>query len=107
MSDSDNAITWTTEKRKLGDLAEWSRNPAEITAHDAQHLKRSIDKFGLALPLIANVNGDLIDGHQRKTVMLMLGDHSPDELVDVRIPSRELSEDERAELAVRLRRNAG
>jgi hypothetical protein len=100
-------IQWTTEQRKLADLAEWDRNPAQISKHDAEHLKRSIDKFGLALPLIANVNGDLIDGHQRKRVMVLLDEYAPDTLVDVRVPSRALTEREREELAVRLRRNTG
>ncbi len=98
--------TWTTEQRKLGDLREWERNPRELSEHDAKHLARSIEKFNLADPLIINLDGQIIGGHQRKRVMLANGYGAAD-LIDVRVPSRQLTEQEAAELNIRLNRNAG
>jgi len=98
--------TWTTERRKLGDLREWERNPRELSKHDAEHLARSIEKFNLADPLVINQDGQIIGGHQRKRVMLANG-YAADDLVDVRVPSRQLTDREAAELNIRLNRNAG
>lgn len=98
--------TWTTEKRKLGDLREWERNPRELSEHDAKHLAQSLEKFNLADPLVINLDGQIIGGHQRKRVMMVNGYMAAD-LVDVRMPSRQLTDREAAELNVRLNRNAG
>jgi hypothetical protein len=100
-------ITWTTEQRKLGDLAEWEKNPRQLSQHDAEQLRQSIERFGLADPLVVNADGQIIGGHQRKRVMLLMEERGPDTLVDVRVPSRPLTEREAAELNVRLNRNAG
>lgn len=96
-------ITWTTERRKIGDLREWERNPRQLSRHDAEHLNISLTKFGVADPLVINADGQLIGGHMRRRVMLQNGS-KPGDLVDVRVPSRQLSEEEAAELAIRLNR---
>lgn len=98
--------TWTTERRKLGDLREWDRNPRELSEHDAKHLARSIEKFNLADPLVINQDGQIVGGHQRKRVMLATG-YTAADLVDVRVPSRPLTEREAEELNIRLNRNSG
>lgn len=95
-------ITWHTEQRRLGDLKEWAKNPRILSKHDAEHIGKSLEKFGVADPLIINLDGSLIGGHQRKRI---LGD--AEMLVDVRIPSRQLTEREAEELAIRLNKNSG
>jgi len=105
-------IIWTTKKLKLGDLVEWNRNPVKITKAEAKQLNASLDKFGLVLPFVANQpladgKADLIDGHQRKKVHYAHEQGNSDTLVDVRIPSRALTEKEREELVIRLRKNSG
>jgi len=95
-------IHWTTERRRLGDIREWEKNPRKLSRHDAEHLKISLDKFGLADPLIINRDGGLIGGHQRKRLLA-----DPDAIVDVRVPSRQLTEREAEELAIRLNRAQG
>ena len=40
-------LTWHTEKRRLGDLIEWDKNPRQLKDHDAEHLKKSLDNFGV------------------------------------------------------------
>jgi site-specific DNA-methyltransferase (adenine-specific) len=95
-------ITWHTEQRRLGDLVEWDKNPRRLSKHDAEHIKKSLAKFGVADPLIINIDNTLIGGHQRKRI---LGD--ADMLVDVRVPSRLLTPEEAEELAIRLNKNNG
>lgn len=99
-------ITWTTEQRKLGELAEWDRNPRQLSKHDAEQIAKSIETFNLADPLIINADNQIIGGHQRKRVMLDNG-YQADDLVDVRVPSRQLTEKEAEELSIRLNRNVG
>ena len=99
-------ITWTTEQRKLGELREWDKNPRQLSKHDAEQIAKSIETFNLADPLVINTDNQIIGGHQRKRVMLDNG-YKPTDLVDVRVPSRELTERELEELSVRLNRNVG
>lgn len=100
-------IEWHTEQRKLTDLAEWPKNPRQLSERDAEEIKRSIARFGLADPLVINADDQIIGGHQRKRIMLLMEHYGQDALVDVRIPSRQLTEREAAELAIRLNRNTG
>lgn len=105
---SDEAITWRTEKRRLGDLVDWEKNPRQMTEKQADDLARSIGKFGYVEEIVVNADGrSLIGGHRRKDVILARALMEPDAMVDMRIPSRELTEDEREELAIRLNRNTG
>ncbi len=99
-------LTWHTEKRRLGDLIEWDKNPRQLKEHDAEHLKKSLDNFGVADPLIINTDNRIIGGHMRRRIMLKNG-YKPDDLVDVRVPERELTEREAEELAIRLNKNTG
>lgn len=103
----NSSIIWTNEKRRLCDLADWPKNPRQLSRHDAEHIRRSIHKFGLAAPLVVNADGQIIGGHQRKRIMLLMEAYGEDAEVDVRVPSRQLDEDEAAELNIRLNRNVG
>jgi hypothetical protein len=106
-------LTWMTRRVKLKDLVEWDKNPVQLSKRDAQELSKSLEKFEHVIPYVAAAppNGQkglpLLDGHQRKMVELQINKISPDTLVDVRIPSRKLTERERQELVVRLRKNVG
>ena len=100
-------ITWKTEKRKIGDLIEWDQNPRQLSKHDYDHLKKSLDKFGVADPIIINLDGSIIGGHQRKKILLEAGLLKQSDTIDVRIPDRQLTDDEARELAIRLNRNQG
>ena len=100
-------ITWHTEKRKLSDLIEWGRNPRQLSKHDAEHIKRSLEKFGVADPLVVNTDNLIIGGHQRKRILQMIAEADPNYEVDVRIPDRTLTDEEVAELNIRLNKNSG
>ena len=99
-------IAWHTEQRKIGDLVEWDKNPRQLSKHDAEHLKKSLDGFGFADPLIINVDNHIIGGHMRRRIILQDG-YKPNDLIDVRVPDRQLTEREAEELAIRLNKNSG
>jgi hypothetical protein len=105
-------ITWTTGKAKLGDLIEYEKNPVQISERDARELAKSLKKFGHIIPYTAAApkNGSkipILDGHQRKYVEIILLNVSPNTIVEVRFPSRKLTEKEKQEAIVRLRKNTG
>ena len=103
---------WKTVSIKLGSLVPWENNPVKISEHDAEELRRSLEKFGEMIPLIANAplsNGKrrLIDGHQRRMVEMAADVWGPRTMVDVRVPDRMLTDKECEEASIRLRRNTG
>jgi hypothetical protein len=98
-------IEWHNEKRKIKDLIPYVANPRQITEKQAQDLKASLERFGIADPLIINTDNTIIGGHQRKKILETLMNTDPDFEIDVRVPDRELSIDEARELNVRLNKN--
>ena len=96
-------ITWTTEKRKIDDLNPAPYNPRQATEKDKDDLNKSLEKFNVADPLIINTNNRIIGGHFRHRIMKERGIVE----VDVRVPNRELTEDEEKELNLRLNKNLG
>ena len=96
-------IKWHTEKRKLADLKDWERNPRQATAKQKEDLEKSLNRFDLADPLIINTDNTIIGGHFRKRILKEKGI----EEVDVRIPSRKLTDKEVEELNLRLNKNLG
>ncbi len=101
-------IQWRTEKRKIGDLIEWEKNPRRLTEKQAADLDKSIDKFGYVEEIVLNFDGkSIIGGHQRRRVMMLRQKLSPDTELDCRLPDRELTELEHEELAIRLNKNQG
>lgn len=105
MSQELPPITWSNDTRQLGDLIPWAQNPKTLTAEIAEHIKISVRKFGLALPLLISPNNDIYDGHQRQTILAAMEAYGPYAEVDVRVSSRPLTDDERRELVMRLREN--
>ena len=104
MSDT---ITWTNETRKLSELIPWEYNPRQLTEKQAEHLQKSIRKFGFALPYLISPENDIYDGHQRKALMGIMQEYGHDADIDVRVSSRMLTDDERRELQIRLHENTG
>lgn len=98
-------MEWRNEKRKIKDLIPYEHNPRQITKKQVKDLQASLDRFGVADPLIINTDNVIIGGHQRKKILEELVGVAPDFEVDVRIPDRTLTEDEAKELNVRLNKN--
>lgn len=96
-----NKIVWQIEKRKIKDLKKWAKNPRKMLKKPLSNLKESIDKFGLAEPIVIQPNGDVIGGHARIEVMTLSGITE----CDCYVPDRELTEEEHKELGIRLNKN--
>lgn len=101
-------IQWRTEKRRIGDLIEWEKNPRRLTEKQAADLKASFERFGYVEEVVLNFDGkSMIGGHQRRRIMQLQLMLDPKTEIDVRLPSRELTPEEREELAIRLNKNSG
>src|SRR3990167_8582949 len=100
---NNGQLVWTSEKRSLSDLIPAEYNPRQMTEKQAKDLQTSLERFSLADPIVINSNNRIIGGHMRYQILKGKGIDS----VDVRIPSRELNEQEEKELNIRLNRNLG
>lgn len=96
-------IEWHLETRKIADLKPLGKNPRKLSKHDYEHLKKSLDKFGLIDKPIVNSDGTIIGGHQRVAVL------KRDKVKDVEcyVAKEPLSDRDLMELNIRLNRNAG
>lgn len=98
-------IYWKTEKRISKDLIPYEKNPRIITDKQMKDLKRSLEKFNLAeLPAI-NLNGKIVAGHKRIEALILLG--RGEEEIDVRVPSRMLTEAEFKDYLLTSNRSGG
>lgn len=97
------AITWTVERRKLKSLKAFDRNPRQMDKTQEAQLSRSIERFGLAEPIVCTPGGMIIGGHQRVRVLKKRGATE----CDCYVPSRDLDDKEVEELCIRLNRNGG
>jgi DNA modification methylase len=97
-------ITWTNERRKLGDLIPWEQNPRGISDAEAERLGDSLVEFGQIQTIAIGPGDEILDGHQRKAVWSLLPQFGPGLKVDVRVASRTLTDKERQKLVVFLHR---
>lgn len=49
-------ITWHADKKYLSELKPYSKNPRTFTKKGMEDLGKSLDKFGLADPIIINTD---------------------------------------------------
>ncbi len=102
-----SGISWRIERRRIGDLTEWERNPRRLSESQAKHLATSLIKFGLADIPQVNLDNRIIGGHQRLRIMVQANMVTVDDQIDVYVPSRQLTKEEHEELALRLNKNTG
>jgi DNA modification methylase len=98
-------INWTTVQKKVDDLLPADYNPRQMTEDQANQLEKSLKKFGLAEIPAVNVDGTILAGHQRMAMLKKLGKGG--ELIDVRIPNRQLTDEEAKEYNLRSNKNTG
>lgn len=96
-------ITWKNETRKIKDLIPADYNPRQLTEKQAKQLKKSLEKFDLAEPVVINKDNTIIGGHQRLHIMSLLGKTE----CDVRVPAEQISPELERELNLRLNKNTG
>ena len=87
-------LKWTNERRKLGDLVPWPRNPRQIKEAEAGRLLDSFNEFGQVETIAIGPDNEVYNGHQRLNVLME--QHGPDYEVDVRVSNRPLTEKERS-----------
>lgn len=91
-------LEWSTVQRKVNDLLELEINPRKITEAKRQQLIASLEKFNLAEIPAINTDNIVIAGNQRLKALHICG--RGDELIDVRMPNRKLSDKELKEYAL-------
>jgi len=95
-------LTWTSTRKKLSELDPRPDNPRFIEDKEGERLIDSYMEFGQPIPLLANPDGTLNDGHQR--LKKWIEKFGPNFEVDLRIPSRPLTQKEWQKLTVYLHR---
>jgi DNA modification methylase len=96
-------INWNIEKRKIKDLKPHPSNPRKLSKHDAEHLQKSLEKFGLIDKPVILKDGSMIGGHQRIAVLKKMGHKE----VECLVADRDMTPEEVNECAIRLNRNLG
>lgn len=94
-------INWKVERRAIGTIKPYAKNPRIIKGKKLEDLKKSIEKFGLAEPLVINTDGTIIGGHARYYVLL----DEKVEWVDCYIPDKKFTDKQVDELCIRLNKN--
>ena len=85
-------LQWRTAQKRVNDLIPQEVNPRRINGKQMSDLKKSLAKFNLVEIPAIDLNGKILAGHQRIKALQLLG--RGEELIDVRIPNRKLTEDE-------------
>jgi DNA modification methylase len=95
MSQPNNRLEWTTVQRKVNDLVPAEVNPRKISEAKLAKLIEALTKFNVVgIPAIDH-DGTLLNWHQRLKAMQAMG--RGEELIDVRMPNRPLTDKERKE----------
>lgn len=98
-------LTWHNERRKVDELLPYPQNPRMMTQEQAKQLRASLEKFDLVEVPAINTDNVIVAGHMRLKTLQLLGRGA--EEIDVRVPSRPLTEDELREYNLRSNKNTG
>jgi len=85
-------LQWHTVQKRVNDLVPQDVNPRKINDKQMSDLKKSLAKFNLVEIPAIDFDEKILAGHQRIKALQLLG--RGEELIDVRIPNRKLTEDE-------------
>lgn len=89
---TNTQLTWTTQQRKINDLIPYDKNPRKLTKDQEHALKKSLTQFNLVEIPAIDTDNKILAGHQRLKVLQILG--RGEEVIDVRVPNRKLTQDE-------------
>lgn len=98
-------LVWRTEKRRVSDLILNPLNPRTMSEKQAEELEKSLRRFNLAEIPAVDADGKVVAGNQRVAALRKLG--KGEELIDVRVPNRKLTDKEYDEYMLRSNRNVG
>src|SRR5680860_604917 len=85
-------LNWSTIQRRVNDLIPQEVNPRKITDKQMSDIKKSLEKYNLVEIHAVDFDNKILAGHQRIKALQILG--RGDDLIDVRIPNRKLTEKE-------------
>ena len=85
-------LRWHTVQKRVNDLFPQEVNPRIITDKQMSDLKKSLNKYNLVEIPAIDLTGKILAGHQRVKALQLLG--RGEEIIDVRIPNRKLTEKE-------------
>lgn len=85
-------LQWRTVQRKVNNLIPQETNPRTITDKQMSDLQKNLKKFNLVEIPAVDTDGKILAGHQRIKALQLLG--RGEELIDVRIPNRKLTQSE-------------
>lgn len=85
-------LTWRTEQRRVKSLLPFKQNPRKMSQGQINDLTKSLTKFDLVEIPAVDTKDRIIAGHQRCAVLQLMG--RGEEMIDVRVPSRALTERE-------------
>ena len=85
-------LQWYTAQKRVNDLVPQDVNPRKISDKQMSDLKKNLAKFNLVEIPAIGLDGKILAGHQRIKALQLLG--RGDEMIDVRMPNRQLSKDE-------------
>ncbi|NVN96531.1 MAG: DNA modification methylase, partial [Bacteroidetes bacterium] len=88
----DTPLNWSTVQKRIVDLVPQEVNPRKISGKQMSDLKKSLERFNLVEIPVIDLDGKILAGHQRIKAMQLLG--RGDEIIDVRVPNRKLTEEE-------------
>jgi hypothetical protein len=94
----EEQLKWKTEQRKISDLIPTDANPRKLSAKGRERLKNKIKKLGVFEIPAVDEKDKLLNFNQRLKILLMLG--MGNEYIDVRVPNRPLTEEERKEIVL-------
>lgn len=98
-------MNWTTEKRAISQLKAHPKNPRILTEKQHEQLTQSLKSFNLAEIPVINKDNTILAGHQRIRIMKEL--HGEDFVIEVRVPDRQLTDNEADEYLIRSNKNTG
>ncbi|MDB5270861.1 MAG: modification methylase [Hymenobacter sp.] len=106
MSEVDlTPLVWHTAQRRVRDLVPLEYNPRILEEAGRARLLASILKFNLVEIPAVNLDDVVLAGHQRLRLLLDLG--RGEEIIDVRMPNRQLTKDELDEYNITSNVGAG
>ncbi len=96
-------LKWLSQERQVKELIPWQENPRKISKQAMERLKAKIFQSGFHSVIVIDTDNTILSGNQRKTALTQLGIQS----VNVLVPNRKLTEEERRKIAVESNINDG
>jgi site-specific DNA-methyltransferase (adenine-specific) len=96
-------LSWTAGVREVKYLLPWKENPRKISRQSLDRLKDKIAQNGFHSVIVIDTDNTILSGNQRKTALMELGVKT----VNVMIPSRKLTDEERRRIGIESNINDG